>query len=483
MFSLFLPFKQINRMGRRKRRSFPKIEGVHIEKMAAEGKALAYVDDKVLFVPFAVPGDVVDVQVTRSKAGFMEGKVLAYHQLSSKRIEPKCEHFGECGGCKWQMLPYHEQLSAKQQQVYDQWSHLGSFDFPPFQSIMPAEDTYYYRNKLEYTFSNRKWLTSYSKDMDFAERNMNGLGFHMPGMFDRILDIENCYLQAEPSNDLRLSIRDYAHHHNLSFYDVKQHSGFLRNLIIRTASTGDKMLILVVAEECLEEVQKLLSYVADRFPSLTSIMYVLNQKYNDTINDLPVHLFKGNPYIMEQMEDIKFRVGPVSFYQTNSKQAYQMYTTVREWAQLTGAELVYDLYTGTGTIANFVARKATKVVGIEYVPEAIEDAKVNSELNAIDNTVFFAGDMAKILTKEFIAQQGKPDVVITDPPRAGMHEKVVQQLLAAAPKRIVYISCNPATQARDISLMKDQYKVTKVQPIDMFPHTHHMENIALLELK
>lgn len=470
-------------MGRRKRRQYPKIEKLEIEKMAAEGKALARVDNKAVFVPFAVPGDVVDVQVTRSKSSFMEAKVLTYHSLSPLRTEARCEHFGVCGGCKWQMLPYEEQLKAKQQQVYDQLSRLGDFYFPPLKDIIPSPQIYFYRNKLEYTFSNKKWLTTYSKDIDFDDRNMNGLGFHMPGMFDRILDIENCYLQAEPSNDIRLAIRAYAHEKKLSFYDAKQHVGFLRNLIIRTASTGDIMLILIVGEDKPQDIKALLSFVAERFPQLSSIMYVINQKRNDTINDLEVHLFKGLPYIMEKMGKTQFRVGPVSFYQTNSQQAHTMYKKARKWAKLTGEELVYDLYTGTGTIANFVAHKAAKVIGIEYVPEAIEDAKRNSALNDIGNTAFFAGDMAKILTAEFIAEHGRPDVVITDPPRAGMHEKVVKQLLAAAPKRIVYISCNPATQARDISWLKEAYRVVKVQPIDMFPHTHHMENIVLLKRK
>ncbi len=470
-------------MGRRKRRSYPRLERITIEKMAAEGKALARVDNKALFVPFAVPGDVVDVQVTRSKSSFMEGKAVEYHQLSPLRIEPKCEHFGECGGCKWQMLPYETQLQAKQQQVEDQLRHLGDFDFPPLKAIIPSPNIYFYRNKLEFTFSNKKWLTTYSKDIDFKDRNMNALGFHKPGMFDRILDIDNCYLQAEPSNSIRLAIREYAHKHQLTFYDVKEHKGFLRNLIIRTASTGDIMLILVVGEDQPDNLVGLLSYVSEHFPQLTSVMYVLNQKKNDTINDLEVQLFKGKPYIMEKMGKVQFRVGPVSFYQTNSEQAHTMYKKARKWAKLTGEELVYDLYTGTGTIANFVAHKAARVIGIEYVPEAIEDAKRNSEINGIDNTEFYAGDMAKILTAEFIAEHGRPDVVITDPPRAGMHEKVVQQLLAAAPKRIVYISCNPATQARDITWLKEAYEVKKVQPIDMFPHTHHMENIVLLKRK
>ncbi len=469
-------------MGRRGRnRPLPLLEKVQMEKVAAEGKSLARVNDKALFVPFTVPGDIVDVQLTKSRSAFMEGKVTQFHKYSDLRVEPKCEHFATCGGCKWQMLPYEEQLKAKQQQVLDHFERLGDFEFPELQPILGSEKTYYYRNKMEFTFSNRIWLTEYSKDIDFADRNMNGLGFHMPGMFDRILDIQNCYLQEEPSNSIRLSVRNFALENKITFYDQKAQTGYLRNLLIRTASTGDLMVILVVGEDHPEWLSLLLNHMDQEFPQITSLMYVINQKQNTIITDLPIELYKGNPYLMEEMEGVQFKVGPVSFYQTNSTQAYEMYKIARECAALNGDELVYDLYTGTGTIANFVARNAQKVVGVEYVPEAILDAKVNSDINGIKNTIFYAGDMAKVLDEDFVAKNGKPDVVITDPPRAGMHEKVVQQIIKAAPQRIVYISCNPATQARDITWMKDHYKVVKVQPIDMFPQTHHVENIALLE--
>jgi 23S rRNA (uracil1939-C5)-methyltransferase len=469
-------------MGRRGRnRQLPLLENIEMEKVAAEGKSLARVNEKALFVPFTVPGDIVDVQVTKSRSAFMEGRVTQFHKYSDLREEPKCEHFATCGGCKWQMLPYKEQLKAKQQQVQDHFQRLGDFDFPEIQSILGSEKTYFYRNKMEFTFSNRIWLTEYSKDLDFADRNMNGLGFHMPGMFDRILDLKNCYLQAEPSNSIRLSVRDFALKNDITFYDQKAQTGYLRNLIIRTASTGDLMVILVVGEDKPDWLNQILNHIDQEFPQITSLMYVINQKQNTIITDLPIELFKGNPFLMEEMEGVKFKVGPVSFYQTNSLQAYEMYKIARAFADLKGDELVYDLYTGTGTIANFIARQAKKVVGVEYVPEAIEDAKVNSEINGIDNTVFYAGDMAKVLDEEFVAANGKPDVVITDPPRAGMHEKVVQQIVKAAPQKIVYISCNPATQARDITWMKDHYKVVKVQPLDMFPQTHHLENITLLE--
>lgn len=471
-------------MGRRgRKRPLPILENVHIEKVAAEGKSIARVNEKALFVPFTVPGDIVDVQVTKSRAAFMEGKAIHFHSHSELREKPKCEHFATCGGCKWQMLPYEEQLKSKQQQVLDNFQRLGDFDFPALHPILGSEKIYFYRNKMEFTFSNRKWLTEYSKEIDFAERNMNGLGFHMPGMFDRILDIENCYLQQEPSNSIRLSLRKFAHENNISFYDQKLQVGYLRNLLIRTASTGDLMVILVVGEDKPDVLGKTMEHIASEFSQITSLMYVINQKKNTIITDLPIELYKGNPYLMEEMEGVKFKVGPVSFYQTNSAQAYEMYKIARDYAGLTGEELVYDLYTGTGTIANFVAGRAKKVVGVEYVPEAIEDAKINSQLNGFNNTVFYAGDMAKVLDEEFVQKNGKPDIIITDPPRAGMHEKVVKQIIKAAPKRIVYISCNPATQARDITWLKDHYKVIDIQPVDMFPQTHHVENIALLELK
>lgn len=472
-----------NTMGRRgRRRPNPLFENVEILKLAAEGKSLAKIDDKALFVPYTVPGDVVDVQVTKNRSGYMEGKAIRFEKKSDMRIEAKCEHFGTCGGCKWQMISYEDQLKLKQQQVQDNLERLGDFEMPEMEAILPSEKQYFYRNKMEFTFSNRIWLTEdYSKELDFSEMNMNGIGFHMPGMFDRILDLKNCYLQEEPSNSIRMRVRAYALNNKISFYNQREQVGYLRNLLVRTASTGDLMVILVVGEDEKSILNGMMQHIADAFPQITSLMYVINQKQNTMITDLKIELFKGNPYLMEEMEGVKFKVGPVSFYQTNSDQAYKMYSIARELAGLTGKELVYDLYTGTGTIANFVAKNAKKVVGVEYVPEAIEDANANSILNGIENTVFYAGDMAKVLDEDFIASNGKPDVIITDPPRAGMHEKVVQQLVKAAPERIVYISCNPATQARDITWMKDHYKVVKIQPIDMFPQTHHVENIVLLE--
>lgn len=471
-------------MGRRyrKNRVLPIIEKVEITGFAAEGKSLARIDDKVVFVPLAVPGDVVDIQLTRSRSSFSEGKVVNFHKKSDLRIEPECKHFGQCGGCKWQMLDYKTQLEVKQKQILENFQHLGNFEFPEHYPILPSKKIYFYRNKLEFTFSNRKWLTEYSKEIDFNDLSMDGLGFHLPKMFDRILDLENCHLQQEPSNSIRMSIRNFAIENKISFYSVRKHEGYLRNLIIRTASTGDLMVILVVGYEDDTVLNSAMNHLAENFPEITSLMYIVNTNLNDTTNGMTAKLFKGNSFLMEQMEDIKFKVGPLSFYQTNSEQAYEMYKIARDYAQLTGEEVVYDLYTGTGTIANFVARNAKKVIGIEYVTEAIEDAKRNSEINKIENTSFYAGDMGKVLTPDFIKENGKADVIITDPPRAGMHETVVNQLLAMEAKRIVYISCNPATQARDIDLLKTKYKVTKVQPLDMFPQTHHVENIVLLDL-
>ncbi len=471
-------------MRRRKDRNkeLPVLEQVEMISFAAEGKSMGKVNEKVVFVPLTVPGDVVDIQLTRSRASFAEGNAIRFHKKSDLRIEPKCEHFGQCGGCKWQMIDYQLQLEAKQNQVLENFQHLGNFEFPEHLRIVPSQKIFYYRNKLEFTFSNRKWLTNYDKSLEFAEQNMDGVGFHLPKMFDRILNIENCYLQQDPSNAIRLSIRDFAIQNKISFYSARRQEGYMRNLIIRTASTGDLMVIVVVGFDEAEFLDKILNHLSAQFPQITSLMYVINTNLNDTINGMSVVLFKGNPYIMERMEDIQFRVGPVSFYQTNSEQAFEMYKIARDFAQLSGNETVYDLYTGTGTIANFIAHKAKKVIGIEYVKEAIDDAKLNSKINAIDNTLFFVGDMVKVLTPEFVQENGKPDVIITDPPRAGMHEKVIEQLLKMEAGKIVYISCNPATQVRDINLLKSKYKTRKVQPLDMFPQTHHVENIVLLEL-
>ncbi|RUA24019.1 MAG: 23S rRNA (uracil(1939)-C(5))-methyltransferase RlmD [Bacteroidetes bacterium] len=470
-------------MGRKKRREKPLLQEVEITAAGAEGKAVGRVDDKVVFVPFAAPGDIIDVQVTKKKRSYMEGKITKFHKKSDLRIEPECEHFTVCGGCKWQHLPYAEQTKFKQKQVEDNLSRIGHIDVSGISPIVGAEKEYYYRNKLEYTFSNLAWLTDFSKEMDFADRDMNALGFHIPGMFDRVLDINHCYLQAEPSNKIRLAVKAYAKEHNLSFFDIRNQHGFLRNLIVRTASTGEIMIIVVFFHEDVEAREGLLKHLQENFPEITSLMYIINEKKNDSITDQEVVLFAGKDFMYEQMEDLKFKVGPKSFYQTNNEQAYKLYKITRDFANLTGDELVYDLYTGTGTIANFVAKNAKKVIGIEYVPEAIEDAKINSDLNGITNTTYFAGDMVKVLDDLFIDTHGKPDVIITDPPRAGMHPKVVELLNRIEAKRIVYVSCNPATQARDVEILMQKYDVKAIQPVDMFPQTHHVENVILLELK
>ncbi len=472
---------------RRKQYIFKEVE---ILDAGSEGKAVAKVDNKVIFVPFVVPGDVVDIKTTRKKKSFFEGKAIKFHKYSDKRTEPKCEYFGLCGGCKWQNMSYENQLFYKQKQVKDNLQRIGKLDFPEILPIKGAQDIYLYRNKLEFTFSNKKWLTDYSKDIDFADRNMDGLGFHLPKMFDRIIDIENCYLQRSPSNKIRLSIRNYAIEKGLEFYDARKHLGLLRNLIIRISSTSDLMVVVVFRTDEKEIINDLLNFVSDKFPEITSLMYIINDKMNDSVSDLEAKLFKGNDFIIEEMlrdektgTKLKFKIGANSFYQTNSEQAYNLYKIAKEMADLSGKETVYDLYTGTGTIANFIADSAKKVIGIEYIPSAIEDAFENSKLNKIENTDFFAGDMLKIFTDDFVAENGQPDVIITDPPRAGMHDKVIKQILNTAPEKIVYISCNPATQARDLSLMVEKYDIEKVQPVDMFPHTHHVENVVLLRIK
>ena len=455
--------------------------------MAAEGKAIAKVNELVIFVPYVVPGDIVDLQIKRKKHHYAEAEAVHFHRYSSKRAQPFCQHYGVCGGCKWQVLPYEEQIRYKQKQVTDNLTRIGKIELPDISPILGSEKTMFYRNKLEYTFSNKRWLTTEEVKQNVVYDQMNAVGFHIPNAFDKVLAIEKCWLQDDISNRIRNAIRDYGYEHNYSFFNLRTHEGMLRNLIIRTSSTGELMVILIChidEEHETEEMKRfttLLQYVADSFPEITSLLYVINNKVNDTITDLNVHNFKGNDYMYEEMEGLRFKVGPKSFYQTNSEQAYRLYQVARQFAGLTGNELVYDLYTGTGTIANFVARQARKVVGIEYVPEAIEDAKVNSQINGIENTLFYAGDMKDILTQEFINEHGRPDVIITDPPRAGMHPDVIDVLLFAAPKRIVYVSCNPATQSRDLQILDSQYKVTAVQPVDMFPHTHHVENVVLLE--
>ena len=467
----------------RKQKQLPIFYEVTITDVAAEGKAIAKVDDMVIFTQYAVPGDVVDLQIFKKKKNYMEGRVIKFHSYSEKRCSAQCEHYGTCGGCKWQILPYDEQIRYKQKQVVDNLTRLGHIELPEITPILGSEKTYFYRNKLEYTFSNRKWLTMEDMQKEHRPEELNGVGFHIPGMFDKVLDINKCWLQDDISNQIRNEIRTYALEHNLTFFDLRNQEGFLRTLMIRTTSTGELMIVVVFFHEDEPARVALLQHLADRFPQITSLLYVINSKCNDTITDQEIHCFKGAEAIYEEMEGLRFKIGPKSFYQTNSEQAYELYKVARNFAELTGDELVYDLYTGTGTIANFVSRKARQVIGIEYVPEAIEDAKVNSSINGIDNTLFFAGDMKDILTDKFIEEYGRPDVIITDPPRAGMHEDVINVILNAAPRRIVYVSCNPATQARDLQLLDVKYKVTAVQPVDMFPHTHHVENVVRLELK
>lgn len=470
----------------RKKKPLHLLEKITITDVAAEGKALAKVNDLVVFVPYVVPGDVVDLQVKRKKNKYAEAVAVKFHEYSSRRAVPFCQHYGVCGGCKWQCLAYEDQIKYKQKQVTDNLTRIGKIELPEISPILGSEKTEFYRNKLEFTFSDKRWLTEEEVKADVQYDQMNAVGFHIPGAFDKVLAIEKCWLQDDISNQIRNAIRDYAYEHNYAFYNIRNHEGVLRNLMIRTSSTGELMVLLQVRVSCekdLDQTKELLAYVADKFPQITSLLYVVNNKQNDTINDLDVEVFKGNDHIFEEMEGLRFKVGPKSFYQTNSEQAYNLYKVARDFAGLTGEELVYDLYTGTGTIANFVSRRAKKVIGIEYVPEAIEDAKVNSAINGIDNTLFYAGDMKDMLTQDFINEHGRPDVIITDPPRAGMHTDVIDVILFAEPRRIVYVSCNPATQARDLQLLDAKYKVMAVQPVDMFPHTHHVENVVLLEKK
>jgi 23S rRNA (uracil1939-C5)-methyltransferase len=468
---------------RTKKKTLPLLSKIRITGIASEGKAIARYNDWVIFIPFVVPGDVVDIQLTRRKNSYAEGKAVFFHEYSEERTNAFCEHYGICGGCKWQILPYSEQIRYKQQQVTDNLTRIGKIALPEISPILGSEKTRFYRNKLEYTFSNRRWMTNEEIQSGTEFDNMNVLGFHIPGMFDKVMDIHKCWLQAEPSNAIRLAIKDFCLKNNCTFFDLRKQNGLMRNLIIRTSTTGEVMLIVVFYEDDEEKRTALLSHLAEKFPEITSLLYIINSKANDTITDQVVRVFKGNDHIFEEMEGLKFKIGPKSFYQTNSEQACNLYKIVRDFAGLTGNELVYDLYTGTGTIANFVSRQAKQVIGIEYVPEAIEDAEVNAEINGITNTLFFAADMKDLLTIDFIEKYGRPDVVITDPPRAGMHEDVIDTILLAEPQKIVYVSCNPATQARDLNLLDKKYKVTKVQPVDMFPHTHHVENVVLLEIK
>lgn len=466
----------------RKRTELTIFEDVTIIDIAEEGKGVGKTGELVLFVDKAIPGDVVDVQVYKKKKNFGEGKIAQFRSTSKYRTDPFCEHFGTCGGCKWQHMLYPAQLEFKQKAVTDALSRLAKVDVSHTSPIMGSPEDRYYRNKLEFTFSNKRWLNDGENRTD-EQVNMDALGFHIPGRFDKILDVQHCYLQADPSNDLRNRIRDFAKAKGYSFYDLKNHAGALRNLVIRTSSTGEIMVIVVFAYVSKEEIDQMMAFVEAEFPQITSLLYIVNQKKNDTIFDQEVIAWKGPEYIYEEMEGIRFRIGPKSFYQTNSEQAYHLYEVTRNFAGFKGDELVYDLYTGAGTIANFIAKSVKKVVGVEYVPSAIEDAKINSAINNITNTDFYAGDMKDVLVPEFIAQHGKPDVIITDPPRAGMHPDVVARLMEIESPKIVYVSCNAATQARDLLVLKEKYDVAKIQPVDMFPHTQHVENVVLLTLK
>lgn len=467
----------------RKRKELPLLEGVEIIDVAAEGNSLARVDEMVVFIPFGAPGDIADVKIDKKKKSYAEGHIERLITPSDIRVVPRCEHFTVCGGCRWQHLPYEFQLKCKQQQVQDALHRIAKIPFPEINPIIGSENIWEYRNKMEYTFSNKMWLTfdQLKSGEEFPDRR--AAGFHIPGAFDKVLDINRCHLQDDLGNRIRLYIKSFGKEHGCSFYDLKEQHGFLRTLMIRIASTGEVMVIMVVGENDSKKIEELMSSLAAQFPEITSLGYVVNTKVNDTIADQVVVPYKGREYIEEDMEGLRFRIGPKSFYQTNSRQAYKLYSVVRNLAALTGEELVYDLYTGTGTIACFIAPKVKHVIGIEYVPEAIEDAKINASVNGLDNTEFYAGDMKDILTADFIKEHGTPDVMIVDPPRAGMHENVVKVILDAEPGKIVYVSCNPATQARDLALLHEKYDIMEVQPVDMFPHTQHVENVVLLKIK
>lgn len=467
----------------RKRKEQPLLKDIEITAVAAEGNAIARYGELVVFVPYGAPGDIADIKIDRKKHSYAEGHIENLVKPSEIRCEPRCSHFGTCGGCRWQHLPYSFQLKSKQQQVTDALQRIAKVELPEIMPIIGSEKIWEYRNKMEYTFSNKRWLSweQMKSGEEFTDRT--GAGFHIPGAFDKVLDIDKCYLQDDIGNQIRLYIKEYGRCHNLSFYDLRAQCGFLRTLMIRPLTTGDLMVVISFGEDNVTEIKKLLDSLLEHFPQITSLMYVVNEKVNDTIGDLDVKLHFGKEYVEEEMDGLKFRIGPKSFYQTNSRQAYELYKVVSRFAGLTGTELVYDLYTGTGTIANFVARNARKVIGIEYVADAIEDAKINSAANGIENTDFYAGDMKDVLNDDFIKLHGHPDVMIVDPPRAGMHEDVVKVILNAEPEKIVYVSCNPATQARDLSLLDAKYKVTAVQPVDMFPHTHHVENVVCLKLR
>ncbi len=466
----------------RKKQNYPLIEGLEITTLAAEGKAMGRWNDQVVFVPMTVPGDVVDVQIRIKRRRFMEGYVVNYRKHSPLKAEPFCAHFGVCGGCKWQNLPYAEQLNFKREQVRDQLTRIGKVALPEIRPCLGSARTQFYRNKLEYTFADRRWMT-YEEIADSATEitPAPALGFHIPNMFDKVLDIEKCWLQADPSNAIRLEIKRFCIEQGYTFYNARAHTGLMRNIVIRTASTGEIMLIVVFGEDEPEKIERVMAHLKEHFPEITSLIYMVNLKWNDSLGDQTPICYAGKDHILEEMEGLKFKVGPKSFYQTNSEQAYELYKVAREFADLKGDEVLYDLYTGTGTIANFCASRCQKVVGIEYVPEAIEDAHVNSALNGIENTTFYAGDMKTVLSDEFVERNGRPDVIILDPPRAGVDEPVIEVILRAAPERIVYVSCNPATQARDLALLDRLYTIEAVQPVDMFPHTHHVENVVKLQ--
>jgi 23S rRNA (uracil1939-C5)-methyltransferase len=469
-------------MSRKKNKQPIILEKVKITDYAAEGRGIARVDGQVVFVEKGIPQDVVDLKVTKKKSSFMEAQVEKIHEYSPLRAEVFCKHFGTCGGCQWQHLQYEHQIAFKEKQVLDSLQRLGKIPLPKPQPIMGSQKIKYYRNKLNFTFANRRWFTEEEIKSE-AVLDGVGLGFYIPGRYDKVLNLEECHLQKEPSNTIRLAIRQFAIENKLSFFDLATHHGLLRNLVIRITSTEEIMVIVQFFENIPEKIDLLLNFLKDKFPEITSLYYVINQKPNEVFQDQELILFSGNPFITEVMEDLKFQIGPKSFFQTNSEQAIELYKKVREYAALQGNEIVYDLYTGTGSIACFVAAKAKQVIGIEYVPEAIEDAKINAQYNDITNTLFYAGDMADMLNDEFLKNHPAPDVIITDPPRAGMHEDVVRMLLRIACPKIVYVSCNPATQARDLAILDEKYEVTLIQPVDMFPHTHHIENIAVLELK
>ena len=467
----------------RKKKTDIILENVLIEGVAAEGKAIARIDGVVLFVEYAVPGDVVNVKIIKKKKNYMEGVITSMIKPSEQRMEPFCEHFGICGGCKWQHLPYEMQLQAKQQQVYDQLVRIGHLSIPEISPIIPSDNTRYYRNKLEFTFSSKRWIYGDENPEELSPQERCGLGFHVGRFFDKVLDIKHCWLQKEPSNRIRLFMKDYALSHGLEFYNIRENTGFLRNMVVRSNTAGDIMLTVVFAFEDHSLMDPFLSSIYEAFPEIQSLYYVINSKLNDSISDQECILFRGDDAIWERMENLRFKIGPKSFYQTNSEQAYKLYSAARNLAALEGGEVVYDLYTGTGTIAQFVSAKASKVVGIEYVKEAIDDANVNAEANGITNCSFYAGDMKDVLTSDFIKENGTPEVMIIDPPRAGMHPDVVKTILEAAPQRIVYVSCNPASQARDLAMMSEKYEITAVQPVDMFPQTIHVENICALKRK